>query len=431
MVESVVAPDRILKLEEENRQLRRAVEELSVLNDLARTIGGTLDTDDVIRTIVRRSLSAVDAEQGLVTLAPRDEDSIMRTLLRTNVSSSPQKRYHFDQSLLGWMQLNMKPLLIDDPASDERFRGVQWDESIQSLLSVPMTVRSRLIAVLTVFNKRGDQRFSDDDKRLLSIIASQSAQVVENARLHEQERELQQMQHEVQLASVIQQKLLPKSSPTIPGYDIAGRSWQAKMVGGDYFDFIPRSDGSYTICLGDVVGKGLGASLLMSNVHATLRTQSMGNASISESLGVANHLLFDCTDADKYVTLFCALLDPANHTIEYSNAGHTRPLLLRNNQITRLEERAVMLGLTANYAFPTQRIALHAGDLLVIYSDGITEAVDQRGKEFGEEGLRELLLAHREKTAAELIERIVAEVNRHMAESPQQDDTTLIIIKRH
>jgi sigma-B regulation protein RsbU (phosphoserine phosphatase) len=431
MVESEASPEQLLKLEEENRQLRRAVEELSVLNDLARTIGGALDTDDVIRTIVRRSLSAVGAEQGVVTLAPRDEESIMRTLLRTNVSSAPHERYRFDQSLLGWMQLNMKPLLIADPVTDERFRGVSWDESIHTLLSVPMTVRSRLIAVLTVFNKRDSLPFNDDDKRLLSIIASQSAQVVENARLHQQERELQQMQHEVELASVIQQKLLPTSNPAIPGYDIAGSTSQAKMVGGDYFDFIPRSDGRLTICLGDVVGKGLGASLLMSNVHATLRTQSMGNASISESLGVANHLLFDCTDADKYVTLFCALLDPANHTIEYSNAGHTRPLLLRNNQITRLEERAVMLGLTANYSFPTQRLELHVGDVIVIYSDGITEAVDQRGKEFGEDGLRELLLAHREKPAEEIIERIVDEVNRYTAESPRQDDTTLIIIKRN
>jgi len=269
-------------LQEENQRLKRAVEELSILNDLARAIGASLNTQEIIQTIVRRSLRAINAEQGVITLVDEQQQGTMKTLMRTMENSGDHEQFHFDQALLGWMHLNKKPLVMNDTKHDERFPDVPWSDSIRSLISVPMMVKSGLRGVLTVYNKKADALFSDDDQRLLAIIASQSAQVVENARLNEQEQTLILMQEEVRLASRIQTELLPKQPPKIQGYDIAGKAVPAQTVGGDYFDFIPIDEHRIAVCLGDVSGKGLPASLLMANLQATLRGQTLSNISAKD-----------------------------------------------------------------------------------------------------------------------------------------------------
>jgi sigma-B regulation protein RsbU (phosphoserine phosphatase) len=424
--------DRVRSLSDEVQQLRRAVDELSILNDLARTIGGSGNSEQIIHTLVRRSVNALGAEQGLVTLVPDEEQSTMKTYVRTGGSSGTGHRFLFTDALLGWMQLNMRPLLVDDPQSDERFKGIVWDEKVRSLLAVPMMVRGRLIAVLTVFNRKNDARFTEDDQRLLAIIASQSAQVVENARLQEQEQELLRMRHELQLASVIQQNLLPKSPPDIAGYDIAGSTTEAQMVGGDFFDFVRRPDGCWAFSLGDVSGKGLPASLLMSNVQAILRTHSIRNASPDECLSVASRLLFDTTATDKFVTLFYGVLDPERDLLEYANGGHNKPLLVPcDGEIGHLEHRQLMLGLTGEFPFTSDRVVLREGEMLVIFSDGITEAVNEAQEEFGDERVGRIAFEHRSQPAAEIIQQIVEQVREHCGTLPQQDDMTLVVIKRN
>ena len=180
-------------LQRENERLRRAVGELSILNELATAIGTARDLDEVIHTIVQRSLRAVGAEQGLLTLVDEAAADAMRTLIRTTMDSGEHTAFRLDESVLGWMQLHKSSLLINDPHHDERFRYTQWDPSVRSVLSVPLMTQSRLIGVLTLFNKQDEQGFQDTDQRLLSIIASQSAKVVENARLHKERNQILQL----------------------------------------------------------------------------------------------------------------------------------------------------------------------------------------------------------------------------------------------
>ncbi|MEK6754641.1 MAG: SpoIIE family protein phosphatase, partial [Bacteroidota bacterium] len=315
-------------LQEENQRLKRAVEELSILNDLARAIGASLNTQEIIQTIVRRSLRAINAEQGVITLVEEQSTQAMRTLVRTMVSSSDHEHFHLSQAVLGWMHLNRKPLVVNDPRRDERFQGVQWVESIHSLLAVPMMVKSEVHGVVTLYNKRDGKPFSDNDQRLLAIIAAQSAQVVENARLYEKERDLVKIQEEVRLAARIQEELLPKSYPVIPGYEVAGKTLPAQEVGGDSYDFITIDDHRIAICLGDVSGKGLPASLLMANLQATIRGQTIVANSPKTCLERANRLLFESTSPEKFATLFYAILDTKDHQLCCSNAGHEHPFLL-------------------------------------------------------------------------------------------------------
>lgn len=420
-----------LSPQDENRRLKRAVEELSILNDLARAIGGSVNLQDIMKTIIHRSLRAINAEQGVITLVDRRSNDALKTFVRSAVSSTDGQEFHFNQTLLGWMHLNKRPLAIVDPRHDQRFRGVDWDESIRSLLCVPIMVKSSLIGVLTVYNKRGGTSFAEEDQRLLAIIAAQSGQVLENARLYEHELALQRMREEVRVAATIQMELLPKHPPRLAGYDIAGRSTPAQLVGGDYFDFIPAGGDQLAVCLADVSGKGLPASLLMANVQATLRGLVLSNLAARECVARANKLLHLSTSAEKFVTLFFGTLDPAAHALTYCNAGQDPPLLFSSGkQPRRLGKGGIVLSIVEEFPYEEETVALHPGDCLIMYSDGITEAVNPEDVQFGEEGLLRVVSSSLHAPAAGIIDAIVSAVRAHAGTAPQADDMTLVVIKR-
>src|SRR5208283_3977615 len=216
--------DQLTQLQEENQRLRKAVDELSILNELARVISSTMNLDGVIESVVKRSVRAIHGKQGMITLVDEQAPTEMKTLIRAQNSTSNHEQFHLNQNILGWMLINKKPLLASDLQSDPRFSGVKTDGDFRSLLCVPLLVKNRLIGILAVFDKTDGTEFTEDDKRLLSIIAAQSGQILENARLYEQEKSLIIMQEEVNLASKIQFELLPRQAPKIPGYEIAGKS---------------------------------------------------------------------------------------------------------------------------------------------------------------------------------------------------------------
>ena len=416
-------------LEEENIRLKRAVEELSLLNDLARAIGALSDSSEIMDTIVRKSLRAVRADQGVITLTKPDPGHPGTTLIRAMVTSAGQTAFHFQQALMGWMYLNKKPLLVKDPRADQRFQGVQWDESIQSLLAAPLMVKSELKGVLTVYNKPGG--FTEDDQRLLAIIATQSAQVVENARLSEEEKALITIREEIRLASKIQQELLPREMPNLAGYDIAARMAPAQLCGGDYYDFIPLGEGKVALALGDVTGKGLPASLLMANLQATLRGQTHAAASPSDCLRRSNRFLHQSTSPDKFATLFYGVLDGSSHILTYCNAGHDHPVLFHSDgTIERLGAGGLMLGALDDFPFEEGKVDVKPGAVFVVYSDGITEAWNTAEEMFGEERLLETLRRALGLSAREIIDRLFSTVRQHAGAAEQSDDMTVLVMKR-
>ena len=286
--------DKIHQLEEENLRLRRAVEELSVLNEIATAINSTLTLNQIVDLIVEKCVKHLKVEQAAVMLLSEEtDDKPFQTIIRRADTTANFLPYRLDAQLTGWMLKNQKPLVINDFKNDNRFSGI--DESkfpIQSLLSVPLLSKGRMIGLLTVFNKKSEQGYSSEDQRLLSIISTQSAQVIENARLIEEEKALLQMQKEMQMAHDIQVNLLPKTPPKLAGYEIAGISIPAQVVGGDYFDFIPIDDKRLAVCLGDVSGKGLPAALLMANLQATIRGQTLLKPPPKDCLNRSNKLLY-------------------------------------------------------------------------------------------------------------------------------------------
>jgi sigma-B regulation protein RsbU (phosphoserine phosphatase) len=407
------------------------VEELSILNDLAREISASNKSNEIIRKVVSRSIHAIHAEQGLITLIETPVSPTQKTLARSIQTDVNQVALHLDQILLGWMQLHKRPLSLNQSQMAEQFKHITWDPNIRSLICVPLFVKSELIGILIAFNKKGGDAFTEDDQRLLTIIAAQSAQVIENARLLEHEQTLIAMREELRLAREIQAELLPKTDPIIEGYDIAGTSIPAHMVGGDYYDFMTIPDGRTVICLGDASGKGISAALLMSSLQAMVRAQLLDHCSPSECLRRTNYLLFQNTASNKFATLFFGILDPVQHTFLYSNAGHEPPIVIRKESVaSELSMGELGLGIRKETSYSEKQLQLAPGEVVVIISDGVTEAMNNEGEEFGHDRLRQLLLSHADHSAQELIECIVREVNAFSDSKNIHDDMTLVILKR-
>lgn len=422
---------RLNALERENVQLRRAVEELSILNELSLAISSSRSTEEIIHIVIRRSIKAVRAEQGVITLVGKDQSDPTQTLVRTMASSGDREAYSPDQNLLGWMYLNRRPLVVNDPDSDTRFKGVRWTQSVRSLVSVPLLVHSSLVGILTLYNKKHEDGFTQEDQRLLSILAGQSAQVVETARLYEEERKLAAVNQELSLAYDIQTTLLPASAPIIEGYDLAGISIPAQSVGGDYFDFIPMEDGRMAVCVGDVSGKGMPAALLMSNVQATLRGQALFMDTAHGTIERSNKLLSSTIKRGSFVTLFYAVLDPASHTVTYVNAGHNKPYILRRDgRVQKLPEGGLVVGFLGSQKYTEATCVLEEGDTLFIYSDGVTEAMNLAHDQFEEERLEALLAELSPLSADEIIRHVRKAVKTHTGTAPQNDDITMLVVRR-
>ncbi|MFQ5722627.1 MAG: PP2C family protein-serine/threonine phosphatase [Candidatus Aminicenantales bacterium] len=417
----------------EVQQLRAAIQELSVLNDIATAVSSARELNEVVELIINKCVKHLKVEQGAVMLLEEEKtDAPFRTMVRRMDSSANIVPYHFSVQLSGWMIKNQKPLLINDFQEDRRFRiDLEKDFQIKSLLSVPLRLKGRMIGLLNVFNKRLEEGFTPEDQRLLSIIATQSAQVIENARLYEEEQALHRIEEELRVAYEIQINLLPKEDPEIAGYDIAGKSVPAKEVGGDYYDFIPINDHRLAICVGDVSGKGMPAALLMANLQATLRGQTLFSTSCGDCLQRSNKLLFQSTDIQKFVTLFYGILDTRKDEFYYSNAGHNNPFLFSvDGNISRLSAGGIVLGFMEDYTFKEEVVYFNPGDVMVIYSDGITEAMNANDREFGEERLEALVSENLSISSSEIIKKIISTVQSFVGDTPQIDDITLVIIKR-
>ncbi len=428
------------RLEEENRRLRAAVEELSILNDIATAITSTQSIEQIIELVVKKCVKYLKVEQGAVMLLDeKDQQNPFHTMIRKQDSISNLLPYRLDAQLTGWMLKNKNPLMINNFESDPRFNFVsrlnqslnEKNFPVKSLLSVPMLLKGKLIGLLTVFNKRTLTGFTNDDQRLLGIIAAQSAHVVENARLYHEEQALIHLQEEMKLAYEIQVDLLPKSQPEIKGYQIAGKSIPAKEVGGDYYDFISIDDNHLAFCVGDISGKGIPAALLMANLQATLRGQTSFGKSCKDCIFFTNNMLFHSTASNKFATLFFGILNSETNQIIYCNAGHNNPYLIAaDGKMTKLSVGGIIVGIMPEAQYDESTIDINPGEFLILFSDGITEAMDSAEEEFGDKRLTDIVLNNRKESVENIIDIIFGEVKLFAGSSPQMDDMTVVIIKR-
>jgi phosphoserine phosphatase RsbU/P len=408
------------------------LDRMEKLIEAAKDVNSTLDLDRVLATVVDKALQIVGCENGTLYLLDAGKREIWSKVLRE--SRLVEVRLALGQGIAGYVAATGDVLNIPDAYEDTRFNPA-FDRlsGLRTTSMLCMPVRNpagTIIGVLQLLNKKSGP-FTRNDEGFIAALSVHAAIAIENARLHEEEKTLNRMREEIRLAARIQLDLLPKSAPVIPGYQLAGRSIPARSVGGDYFDFIPIDEHRTAIAIGDVSGKGLPASLLMANVQATLRGLTMSGDPPGMCLRRSNRLLFESTASDKFVTLFYMILDHASHQVAYCNAGQDSPFLLaRGETPVRLDAGGPPVAVLDDFAFDQGTALIPEGTVIVLYTDGITEAMNAAGEQYGEERVSWLLNSARELPPDRIIDRILEDVSRHCAGSPQADDQTIVVLTR-
>jgi len=299
---------------------------------------------------------------------------------------------------------------------------------------VQLKTRSELVGVLSL-GENEDNQLSLKDQQVLKGVAGQLALIIENAKLLERLVEHQRLQAELELAAEVQRSLLPVTAPTVFEFDLCGFCKPAQQVGGDYYDFIPIGDNRTGLAIADVAGKGISAALLMSVVQASLRGQLLGATGRGELNGMVellNKLISGSVSTARYVTFFYAQLDRRDGSLRYVNAGHNPPMLYHSAQreFQSLDGGGPVLGVFPGAVYQNQQAEMFHGDVFVAYTDGVTEAMNADGVEFGEDRLRDAIAAASEGGAKDILDNVVNEVTTWSKGTRQHDDITVVVLKK-
>lgn len=300
---------------------------------------------------------------------------------------------------------------------------------------IPAVIKNEIDNIICLGKKINNLPYTDEDIEFLQSLLNMSLISIQNSNLFLEYLDKQKIENELKIAREIQLALLPGKIPDIGGYDTAGMNLPALQVGGDYYDIIKLTDTRTAIVIADVSGKGTPASLLMANiqsaVHSYLKLYDETTFDIATVTEKINELIFENTTAEKFITFFWGILDSENNTFEYINAGHNPPLLLKNEKIIELSEGGFMIGiLDAGINYEVGKIKLEKDDLVVFYTDGVTEAANTAGDEYGESRLSESLKSSREKPAVEIMDDIRKSIVQFSKNTAQYDDITLIVLKK-
>ncbi len=325
-----------------------------------------------------------------------------------------------------------KSVLTADAQQDPRLMSSTMTlQGIRSVLAVPLGVGEKVFGIIYADSPIAESRFTEDHLKVLTTLASVAAIRVENARLMEEQIQRERLEQELQLASEIQQRFQPTAPPIVPGYELQGISFPCYEIGGDYYDFIEREDGRLVVTLGDVSGKGTAAALLMSSLHAAVHAQAASHNSLAETISAVNNYLADNTPTNRFVTLFYAELDPQTGGLSFINAGHNPPLIVHHaGTVENLAAGGLPLGIRQDAEYREGRTQLQPSDVLVIYSDGVSEATSPQGEEFGTDRLYDVVARNLDASAAGIRDRIEAALTKWAQGTPAGDDITLVIVKR-
>ncbi len=298
-------------------------------------------------------------------------------------------------------------------------------------LITKMIIHGEVKGLLLVGGKLNNTAFTTVNEQFIESLGNIMISALENARLFQEELNKKRLESELNLATEIQKGLLPRSLPEVHGFSCAATSIPSKQVGGDYYDFIRLSDGRLIIAIADVSGKGMPASLLMANVQAALRVLAPLNMKLEELVARINAIVYHNTSPDKFVTFFGAIFDPTDKSFAYINAGHNPPYVIRaNGTIEELSEGGIILGIVEDAPpYNSGKCYLEIGDTVLMYTDGVSEAMNNGNEEFGEQQLQDIAMYSRHLDAAAIMESIVLAVHHHADGAPQSDDITLAVVK--
>ena len=421
----------------------RLMDEMQFLLELCQVVAAKSELQPILDWIVNKTSLMLGADEGSIKLLDPADASGEPPVARTLVSRRPAGMESgswppaISISVMGFLMQHGGALSTADLLADDRFPGIRnFKSRIRSVLAVPLSVDGRVTGMLAVTTIEPGRQWAPHEEQLLTIVATNSAGVIEQARLRMEEikkkkleEEQERQNRELRTAQEIQLNFVPSKPLFKDGWEVRGTVVPAHQVGGDAFDYFELHDGRIALAIADVSGKGVPAALLMSGLQASLRAFCTGRKPIPEELRSVNWSVARHATLGKFITMFYAEFDPASGRLEYCNAGHNPPLLRRRDgSVEALEIGGMPIGIFDNVEFQIGRTTLQKGDALLMYSDGIPEALDPREAQFGPERLMKLWRDAGTQPLPVFTTRLLDEVVRFRAGAPQSDDITVVTL---
>ncbi len=387
-------------------------------------LAGERPLPELFRFILNLAIEAVSAERGILMTLEGD---------KLEVRASRGEGFRISNTVRDRVLKKKESVLVRDTTADEAFRERRSivEQNVRTLIAVPLQTRDQIIGLIYVDSPSLTREFTKDDLAMLTVMANVAAIRIEQSRFAEMEKARQIMERDLEQAAMIQRQYLPSAAPIVAGLELAGYNAPCRTVGGDYYDFFAYPSGRVAMVLGDVSGKGMAASLMMMGLQARVQVLIDEPEDLAATITRLNRITAANCPPARFITLFLCILDGNTGELVYTNAGHNSPLILRANGVCdKLTDGGPPLGILADFAYHEYRTRLEPGDILAIYSDGVTEASSPEDEEFETEHLAQSITSRREEPAADIIARVNEDIVVWTKGAPAADDVTLILARR-
>ena len=404
-------------------------EHLLMLYEITRTMNSSLDFAEVLDIVMDSMMQITQAQRGFLMVA--DDNGHLRIQVARSNEGDPAEET-FSTTIVNQVVETHQPLLTNNAQFDTRYKVGQSIimKGLRAILCAPMLVKDRLVGVVYVDTSIRTGTFKESDLFLLSAVAGQAAIAIENARLYGVAVEKGRMERELQMTRAIQQSLLPRHMPQLPGYEIAVRWQSAREVAGDFYDVFALSDDTMGLVIADVSDKGAPAALFMASARGMIRSHAQAGFSPFETLSRTNDMLVADSSDGTFVTAYYTLFRAGGSAV-HINAGHNPPALYRciQNEVSFLPRGGRALGWFVNNPLKPIELTLEAGDVIVYYTDGLTDAENSAGENYGEERLAQAIRDCGRQSAAQILNYLVNEVECFSGDVPAFDDLTLCVAR--
>src|SRR6266478_738132 len=414
------------------------VDKLRMLLDITKTISRSLDLDEVLNLVMDTLDSLIPYDAAGIYLLKRsqpqsewaeDETYVFHTQVVRgyDIDDLQELGLKIGEGLIGHVAASGKPFISPDVRNEPRYINAR--AGTRSEMVAPIISNNEVIGV---FDLASDElnAYSKDDLEILGLLASHLAIIIEKVMLHDQMLEKQRLETQLEVARQVQLELLPARDPQLEGFDISAYNFPTEEVSGDYYDWVRIYDDQIGVVIADVSGKGVPAALLMAFLRASLRAATHIGYAPHISMTKVNYLLWESIERNQFVTAFYGILDTTNHTIAYTNAGHNPALLMKVDGTVRFEERGgVPLGMFRDSRYYEYFETIEPGEVFVLYTDGVTEAMNSTDEEYGRDRLVAAVRACRELPAREMIDFIHRDLTVWTDGRGAHDDVTFFIIK--
>ncbi|MBN1408550.1 MAG: PP2C family protein-serine/threonine phosphatase [Calditrichaceae bacterium] len=404
-----------------NRELDKKIQELNTLFEIGKEFNHIFEQEGILKQLSYSLMGQMLINQFFIALKTDDTLKIVYKKGSLFTTEKLNKCMAFCNQIADILQ----PVILNENNQYEQL----YRMGVRAI--IPMNIQNENGGYIFLGDKLDKSEINNNNLDFLTTLGNMTMISIENARLFKETLEKQTLEEELNLAKNIQQRLLPSKMPDIANFDIHGFNLASKQVGGDYFDVIRLNKHTYILTIADVSGKGMPASLLMSNLQAGLKTLSFENNTLAEITLKLNNLIHSNTSIEKYITFFILKINTSNGKIEYVNAGHNPPLLIAaDNSCRKLEKGGIILGMMKDVSFETGYDTLSRGECITMFTDGVTEAMDENNTEFGEESVIKYFQNHfRNQSCEQLNYGLLEQLKSFCGDPTKSDDVTILTIK--